>query len=158
MNCAKCGGPAELREIHEIGDEEVTLLMCKREGCRKIEVFDDPDFEIAETPDERAQREEVDDDVAGAMGALHDQIDDLEDLLSKAATALRLMVGKHASAAQREGVDSVCGVCNLPALERCPKDRRLCAGYREANRQHEDFAEVRSALEGIEEWEKRHDG
>jgi len=63
-----CGRGADFVEIQALrAEKDVLVKQLARAQSAK-----------AETPDERAQREEVDDDVSSAISSLHDRIDELE--------------------------------------------------------------------------------
>ena len=83
ITCDTCNGLMDTKIVSESG-EKIAILTCR--DCGNVEATDKPEtIELVEMidssvdlPDDRAQREEVEDDCAGALAALQERVDQLE--------------------------------------------------------------------------------
>lgn len=142
MKCTACGEACGIKIVNESGSD-IAIITCL--GCGHLEASDDPDL-IARTtpklPDDLAQEAEIEDDCAGAIASLHEQIDERED-------ALKLMVDHYFTATDHEGPGALCEVCTKAALEQCGPDfadSEPCEAFINAEKRYEKWEPVRKIL------------
>jgi len=142
QKCERCGEVCGSKIVQESGSD-IAIITCL--CCGAVRATDDPAIIEAERPklaDDIAQEAEIEDDCAGAIASLHEQIDEREE-------ALKLMADHYFTATDWEGPGALCEVCTKAALEDCGpnvKDSEPCEAFHNAENRYEKWAPVRKIL------------
>lgn len=143
MQCELCHRPGVTKIV-----DEILLVICTHEKCRHVYASADPkQIAVARsmfpTQDELAQDAEVADDCAGAIAALHDQVDEREEALQTVADLFFTESDLH-------GPGELCNRCSKAALDQCGpevKDSEPCDAFANAEERYKKLANVRKILE-----------